>query len=165
MGEIHKYKYRVLKYLEGNGLDIGVDDSGITYRCIGIDTHWASDYVNAVLDARNLYLFKDGVFDWVNASHVLEDIEDTEQALKEWIRVLRIGGHLIIYCPHKNFYPNIGEKYGNLGHKHDFIPTDITEILLSLGMKIKLCATFGCDKYDYENRANIEYSFLIVAQK
>jgi len=45
--------------------------------------------------------FKDGVFEIVYASHVIEHFDFLEgfEVLKEWKRVLKTGGNLIIECP------------------------------------------------------------------
>ena len=43
--------------------------------------------------------FPDASFDLVVASDVLEHIEDEAQALREWVRVLRPGGHLLVFVP------------------------------------------------------------------
>lgn len=43
--------------------------------------------------------FADGRFDLVIASDVLEHIEDESRALREWTRVLRPGGQLLVFVP------------------------------------------------------------------
>jgi len=43
-----------------------------------------------------LHWFRDGVLDFVYSSHLLEDLVDTEAVLREWIRILRPGGRLIL---------------------------------------------------------------------
>lgn len=41
----------------------------------------------------------DGSFDVVIASHVLEHLENAEDAWRDWLRVLKPGGHLLIGVP------------------------------------------------------------------
>ncbi len=41
----------------------------------------------------------DGTFDVVIASHVLEHLENAPDAVRDWLRVLRPGGHLLIGVP------------------------------------------------------------------
>ena len=52
----------------------------------------------AVMDGAHLD-FPDASFDLVIASDVLEHIEDEAQALREWRRVLRPGGRLLVFVP------------------------------------------------------------------
>lgn len=52
----------------------------------------------AVMDGAHLD-FADASFDLVIASDVLEHIEDEAQAVREWQRVLRPGGRLIVFVP------------------------------------------------------------------
>lgn len=47
--------------------------------------------------------FPDASFDLVIASDVLEHIEDEAQALREWTRVLRPGGQLLVFVPAFSF--------------------------------------------------------------
>lgn len=112
--------------------------------------------VDYTLDVRDLFVFEDNEFDYVFSAHTLEDIDDTEDCLREWLRVLKPGGHLILYLPHKDFYPNIGKEGANPAHKHDFTGADILEILDRICRhRIVLI----------ENRnLNDEYSFLIVVE-
>jgi SAM-dependent methyltransferase len=52
----------------------------------------------SVMDGAAL-TFADARFDLVIASDVLEHIEDEAQALREWTRVLRPGGQLLVFVP------------------------------------------------------------------
>jgi ubiquinone/menaquinone biosynthesis C-methylase UbiE len=65
--------------------------------------------------------FKDGVLDCVFSSHCLDDIEDTAACLKEWARVLKVGGYLVIYSADERAYLADCAKWsqgGNTAHKH-----------------------------------------------
>jgi predicted SAM-dependent methyltransferase len=65
------------------------------------------DYISADLAAPNAILkiditnilFKNEVFDVILCSHVLEHVEDDEQAIREMFRVLKKGGWAIIQSP------------------------------------------------------------------
>lgn len=52
----------------------------------------------SVMDGANL-AFADASFDLLIASDVLEHIEDEERAVREWSRVLRPGGCMIVFVP------------------------------------------------------------------
>lgn len=51
-------------------------------------------------DVRDLP-FRDNVFDWAEAHHLIEhlNVVEAKNALAEWNRVLEPGGHLMISCP------------------------------------------------------------------
>lgn len=153
--ETSKIRQRVQEWTFGKGLDVGCGLDKIALDAIGIDLAPLPG-VDYTLDARDLFLFDRDYFDYVYSAHVLEDIPDPEDALREWLRVLRPGGHLILYLPHKDFYPNIGKPGANPNHKHDFLPQDIIKIL------DRICS------YDLpvleERHEGDEYSFLIVAR-
>jgi predicted SAM-dependent methyltransferase len=61
----------------------------------------AADGVHHVGDAKDLSRFEDGIFANIYASHILEhfDYKDMQTALKEWHRVLKSEGELLISVP------------------------------------------------------------------
>lgn len=59
---------------------------------------------NGETDAHDLSVYLNSQFDFVYASHILEHLEDPSRAVKEWWRVLKPGGHLIISVPHRDLY-------------------------------------------------------------
>lgn len=65
-----------------------------------INVVWGKD-VDYVADASKSLPFKDGVFDLVFASHVLEHTPwfDLLTTLTEWSRVIRSGGYLEVWIP------------------------------------------------------------------
>ena len=168
MGETSKCRARVLKYCQGNGLDIGCGDDKISPTAIGVDK-CIHPNVNLNIDIRRIGDFiKPESLDYVFSSHTLEDFDNTHDLLLQWFSLIKLGGYLVLYLPHKNWYPNIGHALANKGHRHDFLPNDITEIIYSwYYCRIEYCTEYGPPNgiYDYENRGKIEYSFEIVARK
>lgn len=154
-GETSKVREMVLPYFKGeNGIDIGSSRDPLTRRCVAFDR---SDYneVTCRGDARALP-FKDSTFDWVWSSHCLEDFEDTNAVLEEWLRVLQPGGTIGLYVPHPDFYtPN------NTDHKHPgFRIEELMGMLLAHGCQI--LAT----KVDKESTPGVpRYSSLVIATK
>lgn len=65
------------------------------------EVHGKAKYVKA--DVRNLPM-KTGTVDYALASQVLEHLpmKDVEGAIKEWVRILKKGGRLVITCPDFN---------------------------------------------------------------
>lgn len=163
--ESDKVRWDTVAYTRGLGYDIGCGPAKVWPHAIGIDnrkdTAMFGIQMNPDLtlpDASDLSrVVVSGQADWVYSSHTLEHIEDYRAALKEWWRILRDGGYLILYLPHKNLYPNIGQTGANPDHKHDFLPTDIIEAMKGIG---------GWDLVVNEDRnQDNEYSFLQVYKK
>ena len=122
--ESRKCRYRILEYTHGIGLDLGCGHEKINpATAIGIDAGGNAANINIDLSKPDaLKIFSDEYFDYVFSSHLLEDFYDTETALREWWRVIKPGGHLILYLPHKYFYPDFKDDPGvNPNHKHNFI--------------------------------------------
>ena len=152
MAETIRIKDFVLPYLDldESGCDLGCGNDKIHPEAIGMDIH-GSDVDCNLLEG---IPFDDHHFGWVYSSHLIEDFEDTEFILKEMVRILKDRGKLIIYMPHKDYYPNIGTKGANPSHKHDFYPEEILTILRKI-TKFKL---IKCESY------KTLYSFLIIAE-
>ena len=91
------------RYLSGeNVLDIGYSGyldgvKPITPSAIGVGL----DYPG--YDGKTLP-FGDDSQDAVFASHCLEHIDDYRSAIREWFRVVRVGGHLVVSVPHQYLY-------------------------------------------------------------
>lgn len=162
--ESSKIRWDTVPYTRGAGLDIGCGPEKLWPHSIGVDnrvdTHLFGIQMNPDLtipDASSMPLFATGSFDYVYSSHTLEHIKDHEKALREWWRIIKDGGYLILYLPHKKFYPNIGQPGANPDHKHDFMPEDIIEAMKGVG---------GWDLVENEDRdQDNEYSFFQVYKK
>ena len=50
-------------------------------------------------DAQHLRQIFDGAYDLIIAAHALEHLADVLRALRNWLRVLRPGGHAVIFLP------------------------------------------------------------------
>lgn len=125
-------------YLQGKCLDIGCGTSKVWPNLIGIDS--CKDYggqrpqsVDIVCQGEDLSIFANKSVDGVFSSHFLEHVVDYKKCLTEWWRVIKVGGYLVLYLPHKELYPNIGQPGSNSDHKHDFMPEDIIEAMKDVG--------------------------------
>jgi len=150
--ETSKIRDRVLKYCDGKGIDIGCNQDKIKPDAIGIDDRAAQGDVNMNLDASKPLPFNTGEFDYVYSSHALEDMLDTVGILREWIRILKMDGRIILYVPHPDLYKGFNSRHKYPG----FRPEELTPILKNLGCSI--VETFIDDRPGC-------YSTLVVAKK
>lgn len=92
-------------YFVGSGVDIGgKPDPLALYKSLfplmtDIKT-W--DWEDG--DAQFLEGVEDNTYDFVHSSHCLEHLRNPEEGLKNWFRVIREGGYLIITIPEEDLY-------------------------------------------------------------
>ena len=162
--ESDKVKYVIPRYTRGRGLDLGCGPKKAYPHFIGVDSQkdtqlfgipMKPDHTCDVVDG--LDWVAPGSMDFVFSSHTLEHIEDHEKALKVWWSLIKPGGHLVLYLPHRDLYPRIGTPGSNPDHKHDFHPDDIIAAMRRVG---------SWDLLENESRdQGMEYSFLQVYKK
>lgn len=158
-----KIVWELVPYTGGRGLDVGCGVNKAYPHMIGVDSKKDKELFNnnvkpdVVADALDLGMFADGSMDFVFSSHTLEHIQEHKKALKEWWRVIKPGGHLVLYLPHKDFYPNIGTEFANPDHVHDFLPQDIINAMKEIG-------TWDLRRNEPRNDED-EYSFFQVFKK
>lgn len=163
--ESTKIRYEVLSYLARGGLDIGCGPAKVWPHLIGIDSQKDTALFGiemrpdlVVPDAGRLAIFSDASAENIFSSHLLEHIEDWHGALREWWRLLKTGGHLVLYLPHADHYPRIGQPGANPDHKHDFRPEMIVDFC---GLAFPDWSLLECQERAESN----EYSFLLVFRK
>ncbi len=69
-----------------------------------------------ISDSERFPTLADGQFDFVVANHVLEHLSDPIRALKEWHRILRDNGLLMMALPDKRFTFDHGRQRTSLAH-------------------------------------------------
>jgi len=134
--EAAKVKYDIVRWTRGVGLDLGCGPFKAWPHFIGVDNghHWGTRGADiAIPDAANLSMFASNFMNFVFSSHLLEHMVDAKAALKEWFRVIKVGGHLVLYVPHKELYPKCGELGANPDHKHDFDNDDVIRLMEDIG--------------------------------
>lgn len=159
--ESKKIVWEVAPYLRGRGLDVGAGDFKILPQAISVDNmhHAAFGFTikpDIVAEADNLSVFATGSMDFVYSSHTLEHVDDMAATLKEWWRVIKVGGILALYLPHADYYPNIGKPGANPDHKRDFRPADVIGAMPNTGWEML---------ERQERNEDMEYSFLLVFRK
>jgi SAM-dependent methyltransferase len=138
------------RYLIGDGIDIGAGPDSIAqyhefFPLMRSCRAW--DMPDG--DAELMETSADNVFDFVHSSHCLEHMRDVKNALANWIRILKPGGHLICIIPDEDLYEQgVFPSTFNDDHKHTFTiykkkswttkSINVTELLMNLKQKIEI---------------------------
>lgn len=144
VSETSKYRHLVAQYCVGNGIDVGSSGDPVVPTAIQIDLPLGEAYspdlggqhpVQLRGDGTKLHWFRDMVFDYVFSSHLLEDFVNWEPVVREWSRVLKRGGHLIILMPDKErWQAALGRgQPPNLAHKHEGRPGELSALIAKIG--------------------------------
>lgn len=111
--EASKVRWDLIPYAKGTLVDIGCGAYKVLPKAIGVDSgkQWGRATENVVVDtAEKLPIFGSQSVDCVFSSHLLEHIENWKAALREWWRLVKPGGYLCLYLPHKDYYPNCSKR-------------------------------------------------------
>lgn len=114
------------RYFKGQVLDIGyrgyedMDVVPVLPEAIGVDLNYPG------YDGKRLP-FADGTVDTVYNSHTLEHIPEAEEAIREWFRVLKVGGFLVVTVPHQYLYEKrtMLPSRWNMDHKRFYTPSKL----------------------------------------
>ena len=93
------------RYFVGHGIDVGGG-----HDSLALFVELFPLIKNVVIydapqgDAQKLANVDDESFDFLFSSHCLEHVRDPVEALANWIRVIRRGGHLVISVPDEDLY-------------------------------------------------------------
>jgi SAM-dependent methyltransferase len=168
-------------YCFGQGIDIGVGriDTSDGEDALPVAEIHTWDKDNG--DATFMHGIEDEVYDFVYASHILEHIGNATLALKNWWRILKPGGHLILYVPHRDLYEKqlVLPSRWNPDHKYFLLPEQ-DELPFTLGLRplvegaltglgaetifVKTCDE-GHTITDPNLHSNGEYSIEMVVRK
>jgi len=119
-----KRSYYFEKYCQGRGIDIGCQITPLL-PLTEIDGYDQAAHPGVITgDATHMEGIQDESYDFVYSSNCLEDIEDVNTALKNWWRILKPGGHLLLFLPHRDYYEQKRTlpSVGNQAHLHFFHP-------------------------------------------
>ena len=162
--ESAKCRWDVVRYTRGKGLDVGCGPWKQFPHWIGVDNRADTQLFGVQMDpdvmvetAEDLSLFASGSLDFVFSSHLLEHIayEKVPATLKEWLRVLKVGGYLVLYLPDEDQYPKVGEHGANPDHKWNVNYDRVLEAMSG-----------SWDLVKFEKRdQGMEYSLLFVFKK
>ncbi len=159
------------KYCNGSGLDIGFGGDLLTQNCVG----WDFEHGNA----QSLKGIADLKFDFVYSSHTLEHMTNPHISLMNWWRVLKRGGYLLLYVPHRDLYEKkkMLPSRWNSDHKHYFLPYQddapdtigITALIHDSLSNFEIVYVKECCEghkiSDPEIHSDGEYSIVVVVRK
>lgn len=169
MSETAKYRHLTARYCQGCGVDVASQGDRVVPWAMSFDLPPAefAIYCSNHPPKGPIHLrghatalpFDSGSLDFVYSSHLLEDYLDWEPVLKEWVRVLRPGGTLIILVPDKKLWNEAIAKGQppNCSHKHESYAGELSTYAERIGVTVvkdELTAQFEGD-----------YSVLFVATK
>ncbi len=115
------------RYFVGEGLDLGGKPDPLAIyaelfsRIKSVRT-W--DWEDG--DAQFLESIEDESVDFVHSSHCLEHLVDPDVGLKNWLRVLKPGGHLVVTIPDEDMYEQ-GTFPSTFNHDHKWTFTVFKE--------------------------------------
>jgi predicted SAM-dependent methyltransferase len=158
--EAAKIRWELVPYMRGRVLDLGCGPYKAFPHFTGVDNghHWGMRGADVRVDtAENLDLFASRSMDGVFSSHLLEHIAEDKvpAALTEWCRVIKDGGHLMLYLPDEDDYPKVGEPGANPDHKWNVNYDRVVEAM------DKVPRSWDLVQFEKRNEAD-EYSLFFV---
>jgi len=136
----HKRRLEVLRAMIGSAghetsLDVGCGDGCLVIlglrNVVGIDVRRANG-VAICSSAENLP-FRANTFDLIFAGEVLEHLENPLKGLKDWSRVLKTTGTLIISTPNGSL---VKWDSGHPEHKGTYAPAEMNAALQRIGLGV-----------------------------
>lgn len=165
--EAGKIRWELPKYTRGQVLDIGCGGTKAFPHFIGLDSGKDIQLFGHqfrpdvwITDAQDLSIFATESCDAVFSSHLLEHIEpkDVVKTLREWFRVVKVGGHVLLYLPDETLYPKVGEEGANPDHRWNVSYLKLMEMMQATGCH--------WDLIDWQRRdEGQEYSLFTVFKK
>lgn len=110
------------RYFVGDGIDVGGGMDSLALYCEFFPlVRRILVYDQEQGDAQYLDNVADAGCDFLYSSHCLEHVRDPRQALANWIRVVRPGGHLVVSVPDEDLYEQgVWPSTFNSDHKTTF---------------------------------------------
>lgn len=161
--EASKIRWELVPYMHGRVLDLGCGGYKAFPHFVGVDNGktWGRANADVLVDtAEKLDIFATDSCTTIFSSHLLEHLpyEDVPKALNEWMRVVKVGGQVVLYLPDEDQYPHLGDKYANPDHKWE---PNYTKVVTAFET-----ADYSWDLIDYQVRdQKDEYSLFFVFRK
>jgi SAM-dependent methyltransferase len=109
-------------YFVGHGLDVGSGRDPLSrFAALFPLIQSVTTFDVPDGDAQLLAKHPDDRFDFLHSSHCLEHLRDPFEGLRNWVRVVRPGGHLVVLVPDEDLYEQgVWPSTFNIDHKHTF---------------------------------------------
>ena len=163
--ESKKIVWEVAPYLRGQGIDIGAGTFKILPHAISVDNGTDNVLFGMqfkpdvhITTAEDLSVFSPGTMNFVYSSHLLEHLEHPRKALFEWWKLVKLDGVLVLYLPHEDHYPKMGEPGANPDHKSNLNEHKVVEWLEELP------GSWDLERCEVRSQDD-EYSFLLILRK
>lgn len=118
--------------------------------------------------------FTDNSQDYIYSSHCLEHITQYIHVLRDWHRVIKVTGYIVIVVPHAHLYEKKASPPSdfNRGHRRFYTPasllSEVEEALPPNSYRVRFLED-GDDKFDYSRgpglHSNGQYEITLVLQK
>ena len=112
-----KIKWEIVRYTSGRGLDLGCSIQKLFPHFTGVDNRADNMLFGHPINpdvwvetAERMPFYATGGHDFIFSSHLLEHIEPERVTgtLKEWMRIIKVDGFLVLYLPDEDEYPKVG---------------------------------------------------------
>ncbi|MEK9727487.1 MAG: class I SAM-dependent methyltransferase [Candidatus Margulisiibacteriota bacterium] len=164
--ETSKVRDRILPYIKDCKFitDIGFGGDKIVPEAVGIDfenpyAYTGDDAVNIACDVTKGIPVKDNTYDCVYSSHLVEDFEDTEQILTEFIRILKPNGILATVVPNEVEYKRYCKQHNHPYNKHHKIEnmdaSYLHHVLESMNIEFEVL---------YKENLLIDYNSILIVK-
>lgn len=163
--EAAKCRWELVPYTRGRGLDLGCGPYKAFPHFIGVDNcnheqfGWSIKPDLYVETCERLDIIASQSVPFVFSSHLLEHLEEPGRALKEWVRVIRPKGFLILYVPDEDEYPKVGEYGANPDHKWNVSYAKVIELMNDVPRSWDLV---DFQKRNQENEYSLFFCFQIL---
>jgi SAM-dependent methyltransferase len=169
ISETSKYRHLTMKYCDGCGVDVASQGDPVVPWAMNFDLPQAEfDHYNSNHPPRgpiqlrghgDKLPFEDNSLDFVYSSHLLEDYPDWTPILKEWVRVIKPGGMLVILIPDRELWlaALANGQPPNDAHRHEGKVGELSTYAHDLGLRVIEDRLTNCFLGDY--------SILFVATK
>lgn len=152
--EAAKIRWELVPYFHGDILDIGLTRYKTFPHFIGV----GSNRDVRIKDASDLSLFASQQYDGVFSAFTIDQVTYSEvpKMLAEWCRVIKPGGHLMLYLPDAAQYPKAGSGDGDPEHRWDCSYERVVETMRGVQ---------AWDLVDYQQRGGDDEYGLFFAFK
>jgi SAM-dependent methyltransferase len=131
---------QVRTFVKGLTLELGCGATKSVPDCIGVDIVPKGELIPGLVEARSVadivadvcepLPIQSDAYDTVVARHILEHVMNPIKCLKEWGRVIKKGGTLILAVPNQDIRSSIPLNYQ---HVHAYNPESLKTLMETLG--------------------------------